>query len=66
MATGGEVVLRLGFYFLWYSEYCLVVEASDVDSGGYTGDRRRRRRRDLKLGKKRDQTEVAATGPSDE
>ena len=32
LATGGEVVLRLGFYFLWYSEYCVVVEASDVDS----------------------------------
>ena len=30
LATGGQVVLRLGFYFLWYSEYCLVVEASDA------------------------------------
>ena len=25
-ATGDEVVLHLGFHFLWYSEYCLVIE----------------------------------------
>ena len=26
----GELLLRLGFYFVWHSEYCLVVEASDA------------------------------------
>ena len=77
LATGCEVVVRLGFYLLWYSEYCLVVEASDVfeasnvapSSSWIVATYRRlaeTSRTRLKLGKKREQTDAAVTGPSDE
>ena len=61
--------MSLGFYFMWYSEYCVVVEASDVAplrSRAVEAYRRLVRTARLKLEKKEERNEDVVTRPSDE
>ena len=62
LATGGDVVLSLSFYFVWYSEYCLMVKTSDaaplwLRAAGTYRRLAEQSKAQLKLGKKREQTE---------
>ena len=73
LVTGGKVILCLGFYFVWYSEYCLVVETSDTVAPApswASGTYRRlaetsKSKMRLKLGKKAERKGETATGPSE-